>query len=362
MGNVMKLTSSKIISVLFSIVLMPLNLSAAAKPSIEIAMVEKKILSSTIEVHGSIYGRKNVTLTSGIAGRLEYVVEPGTRLSKGELVAKFDLVPLNLLREEQLLVIERSKINLDFQEIELRRYKKLAQTESAAQYQMDLTQNHVNLAKSDINLAKLKLKQIENQILRSTIIAPFSGVVGKQYQRAGSEVNRAVDLVQFVDTKDLEVKLFLPIKYLNYIEVGQAVMLTGDSFRDKKLMSAHLSAIIPITDPRSQTFEVRAQFEPDSDMVWAAGEIVDVKVEIKHKQEATLVDRDALIIRQRGIHIVKIDSDNVATQIPVEVGNGQEQLVEVSVKSGNQILKLGDRVAIRGAERLTSGQKVDVKS
>ena len=72
------------------------------------------------------------------------------------------------------------------------------------------------------------------------------------------------------------------------------------------------------------------------------------------------MNRDALILRKKGTHIVKIDNDNKALQIPVKVGNGKDKLVEVTPTS-NIALNAGDKVAVRGAEQLQTGQEVEVQ-
>lgn len=117
--------------------------------------------------------------------------------------------------------------------------------------------------------------------------------------------------------------------------------------------------MIPSTDPRSQTVEVRATLAADQTHRWAIGQLVDVAVPLTSKQAVLLVDRDALILRKQGTHIVKIDEQNKAEQIPVTVGNGKGQWVEITPRTSD-ILHAGDRVAVRGAERLQTGQDVEV--
>jgi len=72
------------------------------------------------------------------------------------------------------------------------------------------------------------------------------------------------------------------------------------------------------------------------------------------------------LLAEKNINIVpdfyceKIDNDNKALQIPVKVGNGKDKLVEVTPTS-NITLNAGDKVAVRGAEQLQTGQEVEVQ-
>ena len=65
-------------------------------------------------------------------------------------------------------------------------------------------------------------------------------------------------------------------------------------------------------------------------------------------------------MRNQGIHVVKIDAKSQAIKIPVTVGSGKGPLVEVSPIADNG-LNAGDNVAVRGAERLQTGQDVEIQ-
>lgn len=70
-----------------------------------------------------------------------------------------------------------------------------------------------------------------------------------------------------------------------------------------------------------------------------------------HEIAARLVD--ALVLREENTYLFKLDRENKAERIAVEVGAADGNMVEVT-----GMLKEGERVIIRGAERLESGQKV----
>ena len=97
---------------------------------------------------------------------------------------------------------------------------------------------------------------------------------------------------------------------------------------------------------------------------WATGQLVDVEVPIADASTSLLVNRDALIIRREGVHVVKIDAENKAHKVSVNVGKGQGLLVEITNKDSKQAVKIaeGDIIAVRGAERLVDAQEVEVQS
>lgn len=331
-----------------------------AAPTVVVSQVEQAPLVQTLALNGTLRGKRDVDLTIGTAGKLTFVAEPGAFIKKGEHIARMEMLPLELEASQQRIMIKRAEVNLKYQEQELERLEKLAKTSSAAANQVDLVQNQHDLAITDIELAKVKLQQIQDRMARATVVAPFDGVISQRFLLAGRDANRADKLIRFIDINNLEVRFFVPVKYLSYVSPGQEVDLASGSFDNLQHGKATITAVIPATDERSQTFEVRAKLINESDKNWASGQLVDVDFNIKKPQASLLVKRDALILRKAGVHVVKIDNDNKAHHINVNVGQGQGDKVEV-VPVEQNTLQLGDKVAIRGAERLASGQDVVIQ-
>ncbi|MCG7533838.1 efflux RND transporter periplasmic adaptor subunit [Pseudoalteromonas sp. OOF1S-7] len=340
------------------------QLADAAQP-VAVEPVAQGQLTSQLAVNGTLHGKRDMVITAGVSGRLQYVAEPGLQVAKGDVLVRMDTLPLELEKARQQEMLKRARINLRFQQQELTRLMELAKTSSTAASQVDKVQNAHDLVLSDIALAEVELRVIEDKLNRATVTAPFSGIVSKRYHRGGRDVSRADELLNLVDIDQLEARLYVPVKYLSYVRAGQQLPISAGNLDAPQTTMARVSAVIPATDPRSQTFEVRAMLDQPDDsghmQHWAVGQLVDVSVPLVASEQALLVNRDALILRKQGIHVVKIDASNTATQIPVTVGKGQGQLVAITPQSSHQLIA-GDRVAVRGAERLTDGQQVDVQN
>ena len=329
---------------------------------VKVDTIRQAPMTSTLNVHGTVFGRNDVSLTAGASGQLTYVAEPGTFLERGQVAARIDMLPLQLQKAEQEALIKRAQITVNFHKKEIDRLKSLAKTDAAAEYQIDMTQNNLDLALSDIELAELKLKQLNDRIERATVKTPFDGIVSERFRQAGGDVNRADNLVKFLDIDNLETRLFVPIKYLAYVKKGLQLTVSSGEFEMDQKTRARVISVIPATEERSQTFEIRARLDLSNGSQWATGQLVEVDVPIVKTTAVTMINRDALIIRRDGIHIVKIDPENKAHRIPVKVGKGQGDLVEVKITDDSLQLNEGDNIAIRGAERLQEGQEVTIQT
>ncbi|WP_199886130.1 efflux RND transporter periplasmic adaptor subunit [Pseudoalteromonas sp. T1lg23B] len=330
-----------------------------AKSPVSVETVSLAPLKSSLLIHGTLYGKQDVTLTSGVGGLLTFVAEPGSSVSKGDILARIDTLPLELEQARQQEMLNRAQINLQFHKQELMRLTQLAKTSSAAASQVDRVKQQHDLAQSDIQLAKIELRLIADKIERSTLKAPFSGAISERFSHSGQDVNRADKLVRLIDIHNLEARLYVPVKYLSSLAKGLTLPIAPSNSDISNRVDATITAIIPATDPRSQSFEVRATLPKQNEQHWAAGQLVDVSLPLSSGKPELLVNRDALILRKQGVHVVRINKDNKAEQIPVEVGKGQGKYVAIKALGENR-LEVGDSVAVRGAERLSTGQEVEV--
>ena len=312
----------------------------------------------TASIMGTVYSKNQVQLTAGVNGRLEWVAEPGSYLRKGDLVAQIELLPLQLRQAERKAQFKRAKINLVYLTKELKRQSELRIKNNTSQLQLEQTQSQVELAKSDIEIAELQLKQVNQELTRATIKSPFEGVVTQRFLRAGFDVGRSDVLVDLLDTKQLEVRVAIPIKFLAYTKPGTLVTLSSKNSDNKPLLlEASATTIIPAANPLSQTFEMRVEVPKAGSEFWSTGQLVNVEIPVQSKRMTLAVHRDALILRSDGTYVVKIDDKNIAHRLKVRVGKGKDNWVQVSGE-----ISSGDRVAIRGAERLTEGQTVSIQS
>jgi RND family efflux transporter MFP subunit len=319
---------------------------------VKIDTVTQISLAATADLMGTLHSRMHIPITAGVNGRLEWVAEPGSLISQGKPLIKMDLVPLQLLHAEQKAQIKRAKINVRYLKTELERLQQLRKSKSASLFQLDQTQSQYDLALMDIEIAELKLKQLDNQLLKASMTAPFDGVVTERLVRAGTDVSRSDTLLKFLDTEHLEARLYVPIKFLAFVHKGKKLALSA---LDQKL-TLPVTSVIPSADPRSQTFEVRILIPEHLNDSWAAGQLIKVTVPIQKAQATLTVHRDALIIRKDGSYVVKIDSDNKVHKLPVNIGKGTFNRVSVYGDLNN-----GDKVAVRGAERLDDGQLVIIQ-
>lgn len=341
----------------FAIALMVIATSSVAAQQqaplkiVQVAEVVKADISPTVAVPGTIYSRNELQITAGVGGELEMVAEPGTVIQKGHVVARINKTTLRLQRAEQEALLERAQINVRQLDSDLRRQRELQNSNLVSEFDLEQTEANRDLARSDANITRVRIRQIDEQIRRTETIARFTGIVTERVRREGEEVARGEVLARMTDIENMEVRAFVPLKYLQRTGVGDSISVfaTDDRYAGK------IRALIPTGDVRSQTFEAIIDLPESARSSWSVGQLVSVAVPMRSAQATLTVPRDALILRQSGQYVYRISDENKAERIYVDIGDSQGELIAVAGS-----LQEGDRVAVRGAETLSEGADVEV--
>ena len=335
------------------LLLVSLGAQAQQPPAsvVQVAEVSRAELAPTVAVPGTVFSRNDVQITAGVAGQLEMVAEPGTVIMKGEPVAIIDKTALLLQRAEQEALLARSEINIRQLNSQLRRQRELSGRSLVSEFDLEQTEANRDLAVSDANITKVRIRQIDEQIRRADARAPFTGVVIARERRAGEDVGRGETLASLTDIQNLEVRAFVPLKHLPRTEVGESLSIFASEARH----DGRIRSLVPTGDVRSQTFEARIDLPVGATADWTVGQLVSVAIPIRARELTLTIPRDALVLRSNGAFVFRINGEDKAEQVAVEIGESEGDLIAVT-----GALTEGDRVAIRGAENLREGADVRI--
>ncbi|MEO1245671.1 MAG: efflux RND transporter periplasmic adaptor subunit [Pseudomonadota bacterium] len=335
-----------------SLLLAPVLAFAEDPETIPVTVTEvvAEDLSPLVPAAGTVYSRKATQITAGLAGRIEWIAEPGDRIEAGAAVAIFDCEMLELRRDEQLAEADRAAINHATLDRETERLETLRASLVAAETQLSRMQGDRDLAASDLRIARLRTRQTEAELERCVAEAPFSGVVTEQFRNAGEDVERSTVLAAMTDTRNLEVRAAVPIRYMPRIRTGTTADISIGELR----FEGYLRTAVPAGDALSQTFEVRIDLPKAAPDFIAAGQLVSVSLPLVASNVLT-VPRDSVVLREEGAFVMRVNGDNRVERVKIEVADGTGRRVAV-----RGALQPGDRIAVRGAEALDDGEAVVV--
>src|SRR5690625_3328401 len=186
-----------------------LSAAVSAQPGgaapVEAAMAEHREMTPAMQVPGRVLSRFGAVLSAEVDGRLLEVADVGTRVSKGDAVARIEDTALKLRKAELEADLRRGEARLSYLESALVRVERLAETNLAAVSQIDETRSDRDMALADLEVTRSRLEQLRDQIERTRIEPPFSGVVVERLARAGERVGSGAEVVRMVDPDSLEI-------------------------------------------------------------------------------------------------------------------------------------------------------------
>jgi RND family efflux transporter MFP subunit len=244
--------------------------------------------------------------------------------------------------------VARARAQHEVASSQLERFNRLAATQALSASQLDDAKAQREVSSDDVARADAQLRQAQYEIDQSVIRAPFPGIVSERFIQRGEFVQIGAATVRLVNTADVEARATAALELAANVHPGQAVTV-----RDHGLeKSGTVRTVVPVGDDRSRQFEVRVALASPE---WLVGTPVEVSLPATAARTAVTVPRDALVIRQNHSYVLRVTRANTVEQLDVTPGVGMADAVEVSGP-----LAAGDRLVVRGAERLAAGQAVKV--
>jgi len=315
---------------------------------VEVGTVSLRPVSVASWIPGSIVSRSDARIASVIAGRVTWIAEVGTRVHQGDPIARLDDTVSRLRREDLRAQVARARAQHEVASSQLERFNRLAATQVLSASQLEDARAQREVSNEDVTRANAQLRQAQYEIDQSVIRAPFPGVVTERFVQRGEYLQLGAATVRLVNTADVEARATASLDLAANVHPGQSVGVRDHGVEK----SGRVRTVVPVGDDRSRQFEVRVTLSSPESLV---GTPVEVSLPSTTARTAVTVPRDALVIRQNHSYVLRVTRSNTVEELDVIPGVGMEDSVEV-----RGALSPGDRLVVRGGERLAAGQAVRV--
>lgn len=306
-------------------------------------------LAPSIWIAGTIISHQDARVSSEVEGRIELLVEVGDEINEGEIIAKIDDTTIRMQVEEAQAEIFPIEAKLNFFNRETERLNQLAKQNNAAKNRLDEVKSDRDQMFGELLMKKTRLAQARDKLNRTTILAPFNGVVAERFKEAGEWAKIGDELVRLVNTEATEIQGRIQQESATFIKKGDSIEVTDGQAQTM----ATVRTLVPVGDDVSRLYEIRLDFD---EAAWMAGHAVRIKVPTAIPQNVLVVPRDALVIRENTIKVFRILENNTAEAVFVKTGIANDMLIEVT---GD--INVGDKIVVRGNERLLPQQQVNIQ-
>lgn len=294
--------------------------------------------SDFLSLSGSIEPNEVINLRSEISGIVETLnFSEGGNVSSGQTLIKINDAELKAQ-------LAQAKTRNSLAAENERRAKLLLEKEAISQEEYDI-------ASADHRTAASQIQLIEAQLFKTSIRAPFSGIIGLRNISKGGYITPTTDIAQLVDVSKVKLQFSIPEKYATKVKIGISVRFTVQGTNEE--FTAKVYAIEPLVETATRTLRVRALADNrDSQLI--PGTFANVTFPLETVENGLLVPAEALIPVQNGKKIF-LQKNGLAKEVFVETGARTD--ADVLVLEG---IHDGDTVLTSGVMSLRDGSPINV--
>lgn len=302
-----------------------------------------------LELQGNVTTKQNVLVYPEISGTMNRVyVQKGQKVSKGQILASIDDGGLSSQLSQAKTQAALAKTTFD-------RQKRLWDQNIGSEIQY-------LEAKTAYEAQESMVKQMQSQVAKSSIRAPFSGIVDDVIKDQGTVVSPGPgsEVFRVVNLSNMYIEVEVPESHLPNVTPGKNVHVyfpvLGDSVTTKIRQTGNF------INPGNRSFTVEIPV-PSQDGKVKPNLTAKVMINDYTNENAILIPQSIVSENAEGeqyVYLVDADSDAadaIAKKAIITTGKTQGDYVEVLSGINN-----GDGIIDEGARSVKEGQKVRVKN
>ena len=293
-----------------------------------------------------------------------------------ESIAAARAAVLNLEKQAQLEKIKRSRRESLYKEGAISREQldevafnseaiaaKLLEAQSNLEELVNGTRREQLVAqRATVKQLEANISDLDINIAKSTLKAPFSGTVATGKLDEGVVINAGQSVIRLVENARPEVRIGVPVSIVaqlkNNSQLSQ-VQIAGKTYQ------AQISSFLPEIDSETRTQTVVLRLEPSSLGKVTPGQTARWQITDKISQEGYWLPKKALVQGVRGLWscYVLVETDKQVSRSKDKAFRLKEETVEILHQDGERVLvrgtlAAGDLVVADGVHRLVPGQLV----
>ncbi|MDA0178222.1 MULTISPECIES: efflux RND transporter periplasmic adaptor subunit [Mesoflavibacter] len=315
-------------------------------PLITTITAKEEVFKHQLEVQGNVTTKNLLVITPEYSGILTNVyVKEGQKVKKGQLLAKIDDGGLS----QQLAQL---KIQADLSRTTFERQKRLWDQNIGSEIQY-------LQAKSNYEAQQKAVSQLQQQVAKTSVKAPFSGTIDDVITEQGSVVAAGQSqLMRIVNLDDMYIETDVPESYVTDVTKGKEVVVEIPVLN--KTITTEVRQAGDFINPANRTFKIEVPLSNKNKDI-KPNLTAKLKINDYTNQTALLVPQSIISENAEGEqYLYTITNKNQngegeAKKVIIKTGKTQGDVIEVleGIKNGTEIIK-------EGARSVKDGQTVKV--
>lgn len=315
------------------------------------AVVKEEGWAPTFSSVGSVSAVQGAIVATEVGGTVaEILFQNGNAAKKDDVLVKLDTSA-----EEALL--HSAEAEMDLARNDVQRTRDLAAKQAVSRADLDA-------AESKFRRLGAVVDQMNSNIRKKTIVAPFDGQLGIRQVNVGQMINSGQQVVPLTSLAPVFVDFALPQQDLGRLSNDLEVRVTTDALPGR-VFNGKLTAINSMVDVSTRNVSVQATLE-NPERVLRPGMFAKVEVVLPEKHKTLVIPGSAVSYAPFGDSVFVIEkkkdektgkeSQTIRQQF-VRIGEARGDFVSVT-----QGLKAGETIVGTGVFKLRNGMVVAINN
>ncbi|TQV84808.1 efflux RND transporter periplasmic adaptor subunit [Exilibacterium tricleocarpae] len=311
---------------------------------------------------GEVSARQHADMGFEQAGKLaEVLVDEGETLAEGDVLAVLDTELLRIERRELDAQLAETRAQLQLTEASLRRQRSLRQSGFTSEQRLDELDAERAALIASIARLDASVASVASRIRKSTLTAPFDGVVTRRFADQGVVLNAGVAVLRLQQQGAMEAHIGVPVRMLPILQPGDPSRIEVDG----NTLAARVLAVG--ADVHAVTRTVMVRFRLPDDALVVNGDLAYLTLTETVDSPGFWVPAAAITDGIRGlwsVYLLAADENGTAgagnayrlesRDIQVIHANREQVFINGAVSSG-------EKLVAAGLHRLVPGQRVVLK-
>ncbi|WP_245335281.1 efflux RND transporter periplasmic adaptor subunit [Shewanella sp. WXL01] len=313
--------------------------------------------SDSFDQHQTYTGVIRSANTTGIGfelgGKLDtLLVDSGDSVTQGQILAKLD-TSLLLAEQKQLkATLKQTQSDLDLAINNLDRVVKLSKQNYASEQQLDESEQRVQSLKASKQSLEANLDSTSLRIEKSTLVAPFSGIISKRQQNLGEVVNAGTPVFTLIGQHNQLAYIGVPVDVAQTLRTNQQVDVTVG----KHDMVGLIAGISGEVDTVTRTVQLRIALDPKETII--NGEIAYLDYQQTMATQGYWVPISALTDGVRGLWNVFVVKQGEQGQTVTERRDVEIIYTDDTKAFIKGAIDANELLVVEGLHKLVAGQQV----
>ncbi|MBL7918930.1 MAG: efflux RND transporter periplasmic adaptor subunit [Bacteroidia bacterium] len=307
---------------------------------VQVDTIKSELIGVEFAYSGTFEPNKETKLSAEIQGKInDVLVDVGTFVTKGQSLIQLD----NSLLKLQL---QSAEVQVEGLEADVKRFTVLANADAV---------QGVQLEKAELGLksAKVQRATLLEQINKTTIKAPFNGVVTAKLTEEGAFAAPGVPLLQITDISVLKFTVNVSENDLSSFQLNQTFSINADAYSDVLLSGK--ATMIGSKANMGSSFPVQFIVSNTSDLKIKSGMFGKVNLKSENQKTGIIIPASAIVESSSQPQVYKVKNGKAVLN---SISIAQKIKNKTVVAKG---LEEGDVIVTNGFINLFDNANVTVK-